>query len=184
MQLHYGRFGQFKALSNQPGVEFHIKLTQSCPLWDPPRWFWWQCKDHRRTQNGNLTSASRKDIESSLRTTENSLSEITDWILWTPYTLSKNDQAWFYALQTKVKLTLWAEEELDTYLNGDGLLLRSTNFWDLIITPRNLEEQHRIAVRPIRERWLEPVHQPVDAERTIRRMLGEPWSWDQLIAVG
>ncbi len=184
MQLHYGRFGQFKALSNQPGVEFHIKLTKACPLGDSPQWFGWQCKFHRRTSSGDLTSASRKDIESSLRTTENSLPGITDWILWTPYTLSKNDQDWFYALHTKMKLTLWAEEELDTHLNGDGLLLRSTYFGELIITPRNLEEQHRVAVQPIRERWLEPVHQPVDAERTIRRMLGEPGSWEQLIAVG
>src|SRR5208337_3092066 len=111
MQLHYGRFGQFKALSNQPGVEFHIKLNKSCPLGDSPQWFGWQCKFHRRTSSGDLTSASRKDIESSLHTTEKSLPGITDWILWTPYTLSKNDQDWFYALQSKMKLTLWAEEE-------------------------------------------------------------------------
>ncbi|MBU0508293.1 hypothetical protein KKH27_05605, partial [bacterium] len=184
MQLHYGRFGQFKALSNQPGVEFHIKLTEPCPLGDPPRWFGWQCKYHRRTQSGDLTAASRHDIESSLRTTEKILLGITDWILWTPYTLSKKDQDWFYALPTPMRLTLWAEEELDTYLCGDGLLLRNTYFEELIVTPCNLEEQHRVAVQPIRERWFEPVHQSVDAERTIRRMLGEPGSWDKLVAIG
>lgn len=184
MQLHYGRFGQFKALSNQPGVEFHSKLTESCPLGDPPRWFGWQCKCHRRTQSGDLTAASRNDIESSLRTTEKALPEITDWILWTPYTLSKKDQDWFYALPTPMNLKLWVEEDLDTYLSGDGLLLRSTYFGELIVTPHNLEAQHRAAVQPIRERWLEPVHQSVDAERTIRRMLGEPGSWDQLTAIG
>lgn len=184
MQLHYGRFGQFKALSNQPGVEFHLKLTESCRLGDPPRWFGWQCKYHRRTQSGDLTSASRKDIESSLWATEKALPEVTDWILWTPYTLSKKDQEWFYVLSTPMRLTLWVEEDLDNYLSGDGLLLRGTYFGELIVTPQNLEEQHRAAVQPIRERWLEPVHQSVDAERTVRRMLGDPGSWDQLIAVG
>ena len=184
MQLHYGRFGQFKALSNQPGVEFHINLIEGCSLGDPPRWFGWQCKYHRRMQNNDLTAASRQDIESSIRTTEKNLPGITDWILWTPYTLSKKDQIWFYDLPTPMKLTLWAEEELDTYLNGDGLLLRNSYFGGLIVTPRNLEEQHRIAVQPIQERWLGPVHQSVDAERTIRRMLGEPGSWDLLTAIG
>ncbi|RJO61764.1 hypothetical protein C4544_01860 [candidate division WS5 bacterium] len=184
MRLHFDRFGLFKALANQPGVEFHIKLSESCQLGDPPRWFGWQCKYHRRTRSGDLASASRKDIESSIRTTEKVLPEITDWILWTPYTLSKKDQEWFYSLTTDMRLQLWGEEDIDTYLNGYGLLLRNAYFGELVITPHNLEEQHLVAIQPIRERWMEPVHQTVDAERTIRRMLGEPGSWDQLIAVG
>jgi hypothetical protein len=53
VRLQYGRFGVFKALANQPGVEFHIKLTESCQLGDPSRWFGWQCKLYQRTQMGN-----------------------------------------------------------------------------------------------------------------------------------
>ena len=102
MRLHFERFGQFKALSNQLGVEFHIRLTEPCQLGNPPKWFGWQCKYHSRTQIGDLTAATRKDIESSLRTTEKVLPGITDWILWTPYTLSKKDQNWFYNLQTQI----------------------------------------------------------------------------------
>ena len=184
MRLHYGRFGQFKALSNQPGVEFHIELTNTCPLGDPPRWFGWQCKCHTRTQRGDLKASSKKDIKESLRTTERVLPGITDWVLWTPYTLSKTDQDWFYSLSTSLTLHLWSEEELDIYLSGDGLILRNTYFGELIVTPEELDRRHREAIQPIRERWLEPVHQSVDAERTIRRMLGEPSSWGQMIAVG
>lgn len=184
MRLWYGRFGQFKALSNQPGVEFHIKLTESCSLGDIPQWFGWQCKFHKRKQNGTLAAASRSDIKSSLRTTEKVLSGITDWILWTPYTLSKKDQDWFYSLETDLNLHLWSEEELDIYLSGDGLPLRNTYFGELVLTPQNLEGQHKIAIQPIRERWLEPVHQQVDAERMIRQMLGEPGAWDQMIMMG
>jgi len=185
MRLHYGQFGQFKALSNQPGVEFHLKLANTCRLGQPPRWFGWQCKFHTRTQKGDLTSASKKDIEDSLRTTEKEFPAITDWILWTPYTLSKTDQEdWFFKLPTSLTLDLWSEEELDTYLSGEGLILRSTYFGELVVTPAQLEQQHRESIQPIRERWLAPVHQSVDAERTIRRMIGEPGSWGQMIAIG
>ena len=184
MRLHYGRFGQFKALSNQPGVEFHLKLTNTCSLGDPPSWFGWQCKYHTRTQRGNLTSPSKKDIVESLQTTERELPGITDWVLWTPYTLSKSDQDWFYSLSTSMTLDLWSEEELDTYLSGYGLNLRSTYFGELIVTPEELKRRHQDAIQPIRKIWLESVHQSVNAERSIRRMLGEPGSWDQLIVVG
>lgn len=184
MRLWFGQFGQFKALSNQPGVEFHIKLTKSCLLGDTTRWFGWQCKYHKRRQNGDLTTASRKAIESSLHTTERHLPSITDWVLWTPYTLSKGDQEWFYNLETDMCLHLWDEVELDTYLNGDGLPLRNTYFGELILTPQNLKDQHKIAIQPIRDRWLEPVHQQVDAERVIRKMLGEPGAWDQMNLMG
>ena len=184
IRLHYGRFGQFKALSNQPGVEFHIELTNPCQLGDPPRWFGWQCKFHTRTKGGDLKAYSKRDFKESLRTTERTLPEITDWVLWTPYTLSKSDQEWFYSLSTSMNLHLWSEEELDTYLNGEGLLLRNTYFGELILTPGELEQRHFEAIQPIRERWLESVHQSVNAERTIRRMLGEPRSWDHIITVG
>ena len=109
---------------------------------------------------------------------------ITDSVIWTPYTLSKTDQDWFYSLPTSLTLHLWSEEELDTYLSGEGLILRNTYFGELIITPAQLDRRHQESIQPIRERWLEPVHQTVDAERIIRRMLGEPSSWGQSLFVG
>ena len=148
MRLHYGQFGQFKALSNQPGVEFHVKLTNACSLGQPPRWFGWQCKFHTRTQRGDLTAASKRDIEDSLRTTERELPGITDWVLWTPYTLSRTDQDWFYSLPTSLTLHLWSEEELDTYLSGEGLILRNTYFGELIVTPPQLERRHQESIHP------------------------------------
>ncbi|MBT9316088.1 NACHT domain-containing protein [Leptothoe spongobia] len=184
MRLHFGRFGHFKALKNQPGVEFHIEFSNGSPLSTSSSWFGWQCKWHKLTQKGDLTATSRRDIKESLRTTENVLPDLTDWILWTPYTLSKKDQDWYYTLKTKFKLQLWSKGELETYLSGDGLSLRSTYFGELILTPHNLTELHTIAIQPIRERWIEPVHQSVDAERQIRRMLGEVGSWEQLIELG
>ena len=185
VRLHFGSCGKFAALKNQPGVEFHLKLTNACrPLGDPPRWYGWQCKFHSLTTKGNLTASSKKDIEDSIRKTEHHTSGLTDWVLWTPYTLSKKDQKWFAKLQTPYNLHQWAAEEIENFLSGPALNLRSTYFGELIATPEELERRHKQAIQPIKDRWLQPVHQPVEAERTIRRMLGEPGSWDQLTSVG
>jgi len=32
VRRHYGSSGRFKQLANQPGVEFHLELTESCDL--------------------------------------------------------------------------------------------------------------------------------------------------------
>lgn len=185
IRLHFAQYGKFLSLRNQPGVEFHLKLSRNCPtLGKAHRWYGWQCKLHEQTTARNLRASSRRDIEDSLRKTEKYLPKITDWVLWTPYTLSKKDQEWFNSLQTKFTLHLWGIEEIDTYLSGPGLILRSTYFDELVLTPIELAQRHHEAVQPIRERWLVPVHQSVEAERTIRRMLGEPGSWEQMVAVG
>lgn len=110
--------------------------------------------------------------------------ELTDWILWTPYALSKSDQEWFESLETTFTLHQWTDDEIDTYLNGPGLFLRNTYFGELVLTPADLKQQQQESVQFIKERWLEAVHQPVEAERIIRRMLGETGSWDELINVG
>jgi hypothetical protein len=183
--LHFGKYGQFAALKNQPGVEFHLMIKENCPiLGEPPRWYGWQCKLHTRTTKKNLTSSSKKDIEDSLKKTEKYLPELTDWILWTPYTLSKSDQEWFESLETMLTLHQWTDDEIDTYLNGPGLFLRNTYFGELVITPEDLKQQRQESVQLIKERWLEDVHQPVEAEHIIRRMLGETESWNELINVG
>ena len=185
IRLHFGGYGQFAALKNQPGVEFHLKLSGNCPaLGGPPRWYGWQCKLHERTSTGDLRAATRRDIEDSLEKAEKYLPNLTDWVLWTPYTLHKKDQEWFESLETKFELHQWVKEDIEIYLSGPGQILRGTYFGDLVVTPEELEQRHREAIQPIREQWLEPVHQSVDAERIMRRMLGEPGSWTQLIAVG
>lgn len=185
VRLNFGSFGHFTALKNQPGVEFHLKLSKSClPLGDPPRWYGWQCKLHSLAKNGDLLAASKRDIEDSLSKTKQHLPKLTDWVLWTPYTLSKKDQNWLNNLQTDFTLHQWAAEEIDTYLSGPGLELRSTYFGELIATPVQLGQWHEEAIQPIQDRWFQPVHQLTDAERTIRRMLGEPGHWEELIAIG
>ena len=185
MRVLFERFGQFKALRNQPGVEFHLELSEECPnLGAPPRWYGWQCKFHELTTQGHLRASSKQNIEHSLRITEQHLPNLTDWVLWTPYTLSRQDQEWFTGLQTRFTLHQWNEEEIDTYLSGPGLILRSTYFGDLIATSQELKIRHSESIQPIRAKWFEPVHQLTEAERTLRKMLGESGSWNHLIKTG
>ena len=185
IRLHFGSKGEFTVRRNQPGVEFHLKLTKPCkPLGIPPRWYGWQCKTHTLTTTGNLTSASKRDIKESLETSQRNIPDLTDWVLWTPYTLSKNDQTWFNKLKTNYTLHQWTDDDVDCYLAGPALFLRHTYFGQLITYPDELALRHRESAQVIGDRWLHTIHQPIDAERTIRRMLGEPGSWEQLTVIG
>ena len=115
------------------------------------------------------------------------LPSLTDWVLWTRYPLTKGDQTWFYGLKkklkSKMKFDLWNSTDAERLLSGDAEILRKTYFGELLLTPGLLAELHIKSVAPIRARWLPEAHQTVDAERTIRRMLGEAASWDELTDV-
>ncbi|WP_421779611.1 NACHT domain-containing protein [Kiloniella litopenaei] len=187
VHIHWAQYGQFTAQKNQPGVEFHILLKKDCSeLGNTARWYGWQCKKFDRTKSGSLTAASKNQIKDSLDKTVTHLPKLTDWVLWTPYTLSKSDQDWFKSLDSKYpySLHLWADEEIETYLVGPALMLRGTYFGELVITPDNLKARHDESIAPIKDRWINPVHQETDVERTIRRMLGEPDYWQDMVALG
>ena len=44
VKRHYGRYGQFIARANQPGVEFHLILREDCSLGKAGHWLGWQCR--------------------------------------------------------------------------------------------------------------------------------------------
>ncbi len=180
IRRHYGQYGRFAALAAQPGVEFHLKLHTSCPLGEPGRWYGWQCRWYDLPTGRALGTSRRQKIEKAIRATEKELPGLTDWVLWTRHPLTKGDQKWFYGLTTPMRLHLWTAAEVEEHLSGDAEILRGTHFGKLVLTPDILAEQHARAIEPIRRRWLPEVHQTVDAERALRRMLGECAGWDEL----
>lgn len=187
IRLHYGKHGQFAALANQPGVEFHLQLDQACDLGAAGRWFGWQCRWYDLPSGRALGNVRRKKIEDAVVKSTKALPGLTDWVLWTRHTLTKGDQTWFYGLKKKLKsnlkFDLWTSTDAERLLSGDAEILRKTYFGELLLTPSLLAELHNKSVAPIRARWLPEAHQTVDAERTIRRMLGEAASWDELTDV-
>jgi hypothetical protein len=183
IRLHYGRHGQFAALANQPGVEFHLLLHENCTLGARGEWFGWQCRWYDLPRGTALGATRRKQIEDALAKSAKFLPNLTDWILWTRYPLSKTDQNWFYALKASIRLHLWTSVDAETLLSGDAEILRKTYFGELLLTPSALTRQHELSVSHIQNRWLPEAHQTVDAERTLRRMLREAASWDDLAII-
>jgi len=182
--LAYSRYGSFKAQLNQAGVEFDLKLDKDCKLGNNGQHFGWQCRWYGLPSGKNIGSTRSKKIKEALDKTIQTIPGITDWVLWTRHTLTSKDQNWFYSLEQnlskKVKLHLWSSTESDTLLNTEALQLKETYFGDLIIRPENLSFLHKQAVAPIKQRWFPEVHQKVDAERTISRMLGRGNAWIEL----
>ena len=184
IRRHYGKFGDFRALASQPGVEFHLQLKSPCQLGDAGRWYGWQCRWYDLPGGRAIGSARKNKIVDALRTTENILPGITDWVLWTRRPLTKGDQDWFSSLETDMRLHLWTGGEVEEHLSGDAEILRSTYFGELVLTPDVLAALHKVSVAPIQRRWNPLVHQVIDAERDLRRMLGEPGAWNELRVLG
>lgn len=180
IRRHYGRYGDFVARAAQPGVEFHLRLNAACSLGEPGRWYGWQCRWYDLPSGRPLGARRREKIVEAIETTERELPDLTDWVLWTRRPLTRGDQDWFYALPTGMHLVLWTAAEVEEHLSGDAEILRATYFGELVLRPDDLAGLHAQAVAPIRRRWLPQVHQPVDAERALRRMLGDTEAWEDL----
>src|SRR6266487_6173594 len=101
IRLHYGQYGRFAALAAQPGVEFHLQLRENCALGKASDWFGWQCRWYRSSADRALGNARRTKIVDALNKTAKFLPDITDWVLWTRDSLTKRDQDWFYALNSR-----------------------------------------------------------------------------------
>ena len=177
----FGSLGSLQYVAQQPGVEFHLQLERSSTtLGDPGRWWGWQCRWYEIASGRQVGTRRRAEVEEAIRKTEASVPGITDWVLWTKRPLTPTDQKWFYGIETTMRLHLWTADDLDTHLVGDADILRSTYFGDLILTPDRLHELREQSIEPIRDRWMPGVHIRVEAEREIRKVLGEPEYWPEV----
>ena len=177
----FGYLGALKELKNQPGVEYHLELSEeNSELGKAGQTVGWQCKWFQYKANGEFTASAKAQVEHSLKKTKEHLPDLDVWILWTHKTLAKADQKWFYSLEKiyNFKFHLWNEEDLNSLLSGSAIDLRHSYFGELALTPEMLKEQHSISVAPIKKRWLHEVHQKTDIEKTTRRILGEPSAWE------
>ena len=182
VRRRFGRFGSLVERKNQPGVEFYIRLDQDCPeLGDSGDKVGWQCKWFERRADGKLTSSAKGQILHSLGTTDEHVEDLNHWILWTPFTLAKADQKWFYRLQSdySYKLHLWNANDIDNCLEGPALELRHAYFGELALTDDALEKRHRLSIAPIGGRWIKEIHHQVRVEKQLRQYLGEPSAWEE-----
>lgn len=184
VRRHYGQFGRFKQLANQPGVEFHLELTEKCDLGAPPRWVGWQCKWYDLSNGQDLGAARRNKIIEGMETTRRHVPGVTDWKLWTRHTLTKKDQEWFFELEKsqfpKLKLELLTAADIEDLLVGQGVLLRETYFGELVLTPEALAEQYKLTAAPFKRRYQQDVHVVVGAEKKVCKRLGGQNAWGSL----
>lgn len=178
--LAYSRFGNFRALLNQPGVEFDLKLDYDCKLGEKGRHFGWQCRWYSIDSGVNIGKTRRDKIKDALNKSIVTIPGLTDWVLWTRHTLTKADQQWFATLSSNIRLHLWTNVELETLLDTDGEQLKQAYFGELVLSPEQLSAIHKNSVEPIKKRWFPEVHQELDAERSVLRMLGRPLAWNQI----
>ncbi|MDO4706507.1 MAG: hypothetical protein Q4A98_09935 [Comamonadaceae bacterium] len=184
IRRHYDRFGHFKQLANQPGIEFHLELTEPCDLGKPPRWIGWQCKWYDLNNGQNLGTTRRNTIVDGIKKALKHVPNITDWKLWTHHILTKQDQEWFFGLGQSefpdLNLGLLTAADIEDLLVGPGALLRESYFGELVLTPDLLLEQHQIAAAPFKNRYQPDVHVPVKAETKIFKYLGRLSTWESL----
>lgn len=181
VRRNFGSLGPLYELKNQPGVEFYITLNNNHPrLAKRNETVGWQNKWFSYKANGELTNIAKQQIIHSLNKTKEHVSHINHWFLWTHQTLAKCDQKWFYDLQSNYGfiLHLWNQHDLDELLSGPALDLRNSYFGELALTNEMLLEQHEKSIAPIKSRWLHEVHQRMDAELQVRKVLGEKEAWD------
>ena len=177
----FGSFGSYRAVAQQPGVEFHLKVDRSSgTLGDPGRWWGWQCRWYDVQPGRQIGARRRADVEAAIRKTEEILPQVTDWVLWTRRPLTPTDQKWFYGIESSMKLHLWDENHLDTHLVGDASILRATYFGDLVLTPDTLRNLRESSLAPVRERWIPDVHVEVHTEAKIRKILGVADYWPEI----
>lgn len=180
IRLHYDQFGSFAALAQQPGIEFHLRLHAPCALGESGRWYGWQCRWYGLPSGRAIGKTRRDKIEAAIKLTERELPGLTDWVLWTRWPLTAGDQTWFNGLATRMRLHLWSAVDAETYLSGPAEFMRGTYFGELVLDPAALSRLRDEAIAPIRIRWQPEVHQTLDAEDSLRRMLGGIDSWDDL----
>lgn len=183
IRAQYGRFGVIGGGANQPGVEFHLRLTRpSTRLGEIGRWWGWQCRWWDLRAGRSIRKERRLAVEDAIAKTAKFVPCLTDWVLWTRRPLTPKDTKWLEGLTAPFQLHAWTEAHLDDLLTGEGVVLRETYFGDLALDFEDLERIREECLAPVRPRWHPDLHQETDTEREIRRILGEPPAWATLEA--
>ena len=182
IRRHYGQYGSFKELANQAGVEFHLKLDQECTLGDSKRWYGWQCKWYDIPKATAIKTTRRKQIIDGLDKSKQYLPDLTDWVLWTKYLLTKGDQEWFYGLQANYPFTLHLQtcDDIEDLLVGPAVALREAYFGELVIDEQVLNQQYQIVASTQNKKFQPEIHQMVKVEKVIQKCLGRHSSWESL----
>jgi hypothetical protein len=184
VQRNYGRYGQLRSVRLQPGVEFHVRLHTDCDLDEAGRWFGWQCRWYELNEDNTFTANQRKSIKDAVAKAEKHIPGLTDFVLCLRELPAKSDVESYFALETPLRLHLWADEEIEARLTGDAEVLRATYFDELVLPAQTLADAHERSVRRVEQRWVPDLHVVTPLEREAQIALARPRSATDLRAHG
>jgi hypothetical protein len=172
----YGSKGEFRSTAQQPGVEFHLRLSESSDaLGEPPRWWGWQCRWYDLASGTQIGQTRQNKIVDAIRKTKKWLPDVSDWALCTRRPLTPTDQEWFYGIATDMTLhLLTGEDDLPDLLEGDAVPLREAYFGERVLTPERLARLHKEGIAAVRRRYNPELHVKVEVEKVFEQVLGRP----------
>ncbi len=176
----FGQYGRFVSHANMAGVEFYLELNNDCALGKKDRVFGWQCKWFEIEAGKPLGKNRRSNIEDGIKKTKKYHPNVTDWILWTKYTLTKSDQDWFNAIKTDLNLYLYDSSDIEKYKVGLAEIFIKSFFGELAISDQQMSELTKLSIAPIKQRWTPELHQETGLDRQVKKILGCKFSWDIL----
>ncbi len=176
----FGQYGQLVAYANMPGVEFYLDLNNDCSLGKKDRVFGWQCKWFDLRPGQSIGQTRRKNIEEGIEKTKKYHPKVTDWVLWTKNTLSKEDQIWFNNLDLGLKLHLYDLDDIEKYKSGQSEVFMKSFFGELVISEQQMAELTEISIAPIKSRWHPELHQETELDRRVKKILGCQTAWKTL----
>lgn len=181
----YGHLGALRSVSQQPGVEFHLRLTSPSDALGPAgRWWGWQCRWYEIGPGRPIGSTRRSGIVDAVAKTSRHLPSVTDWVLWTRHPLTSGDQNWFYDLNTSLTLHLWTADHTEGLLSGEAVPLLSVYFGQHAFTSHDLDRSRKLAIKPIERRWDPRLAVQSNAELKLRQALGEHEAWGDIPRLG
>lgn len=175
VQRKWARFGRLRSVRQQPGVEFHLQLTEDCELGTAGKWFGWQCKWLELRTDNHLRAAQKRDIEESIEKAIEHVSGLTDVVICLKELPSAGDVGWLETLGGDgLAIHVWGAEQLEAWFGDDTVGLRNAFFGELGLTVEQADDIWNRSISAVRGRWMPELNTESQAELALRRALVIP----------
>jgi hypothetical protein len=169
----WGRYGLLSFPERQPGVEFHLLLSEDCELGKAGDRIGWQCRWYELSLT-EIGDSRRAKIRKAISTSVEHLGDLTKWILWTREGLSEKDDRWLQTQQRDaVAIEAWNEADLEGRMDGPAASLRETFFGELVLSEDRLRTAYHEAISAIEEKYIPALHVATAPEAVVHDSLGD-----------
>jgi hypothetical protein len=180
IQRNYGRFGNLVAVRVQPVVEFHLTLTEDCPLGARGEQWGWQCK-FWDDDKPKLNSSRKTVITKAFKGQPTVLPDLDHLVIWTHQALRKADWTWIREhAPDGLNVQTWWDDQVADLLTGDAAPLRETYFGTAVVVPTQLAAAYDDTKATLHG-LLPEIHVTVREERALQKLRGRAADWPEII---